>query len=186
MPIFGEGFPSMPNITISTDGIEKLLTDLKPNKATGPDDIPARILKMGHMKLHPPWRPSSKKSVESRTLPDIWRRPNISPIFKKGDRTKPNNYRPVSLTYIVCKGMEHVVHLNNMHYLDQYHMIYWPINSTAFANPVHGSRNWSWPYMWASYIYYTFNAFIIMLFATRLHGYLVSGSVFLQYYLSLL
>ena len=47
MPFLGEGFPSMPNITISTYGIEKLLTDLKPNKATGSDDIPARIPKMG-------------------------------------------------------------------------------------------------------------------------------------------
>ena len=47
MPNLGKGFPSMPNIEISVNGIEKLLTDLKSDKATGPDNVPGRILKMG-------------------------------------------------------------------------------------------------------------------------------------------
>ena len=123
MPTLGEGFPSMPNITISTDGIEKLLTDFKPNKATGPDDIPARILKMGAHEIAPALATIFNKSLETGTLPDIWRRANISPIFKKGDRTKPSNYRPVSLTCIVCKVMEHVVHSNIMCHLDQYDIL---------------------------------------------------------------
>ena len=47
MPNLGKGFSCMPNIEFSVNGIEKLLTDLKSDKATGPDNIPGRILKMG-------------------------------------------------------------------------------------------------------------------------------------------
>ena len=52
------------------------------------------------------------KSLETGSLPDDWRRANISPIFKKGERSKPSNYRPISLTSMCCKVMEHIIHLN--------------------------------------------------------------------------
>ena len=55
MPNLGEGFPSMPIFDISGNGIEKLLTDLNSNKATGPDNIPGCILKLGLMKSLQPW-----------------------------------------------------------------------------------------------------------------------------------
>lgn len=38
-------FPDMPNIVINKQGVEKLLQDVNPNKASGPDAIPAKILK---------------------------------------------------------------------------------------------------------------------------------------------
>ena len=87
------------------NGIEKLLTDLNPNKATGPDNIPGRILKMGAHEVAPALVTIFRKSLESGSLPDDWRRANVSPICKKGECTKPSNYRPVSLTFISCKVM---------------------------------------------------------------------------------
>ena len=123
MPNLGEGFPSMPNIDISVNGIEKLLTDLNPNKATGPDNIPGRILKMGAHEVAPALATIFRKSLETGSLPDDWRRANISPIFKKGERTKPSNYRPVSLTSICCKVMEHIIHSNIMSHLDKYDIL---------------------------------------------------------------
>ena len=50
-----------------------------------------------------------KKSMESSMIADDWREAIISPIFKKGSKAKPENYRPVSLTNIVGKLMEKVV-----------------------------------------------------------------------------
>ena len=53
------------------------------------------------------------------TLPNQWRMANVVPIFKKGLKSKPNNYRPVSLTSIPCKMIEHIIlHQLNM-YLDK-------------------------------------------------------------------
>ena len=123
MPNLGEGFPSMPNIDISVNGIEKLFTDLNPNKATGPDNIPGRILKMGAHEVAPAQVTIFRKSLETGSLPDDWRRANISPIFKKGERTKPSNYRPVSLTSICCQVMEHIIHSNIMCHLDKYDIL---------------------------------------------------------------
>ena len=64
-----------------------------------------------------------RKSLETGNLPADWRSANISPIFKKGDCTKASNYRPVSLTSISCKVMEHVIHSNIMLHFDNYNIL---------------------------------------------------------------
>ena len=49
-------------------------------------------------------------------VPDEWRQENVSPDFKKGDKYDAANYRPVSLTCICCKTLEHVLVSNiNIH-----------------------------------------------------------------------
>ncbi len=40
----------------------------------------------------------------------LWKQPNVTPIFKKGSKLKPSNYRPVSLTSVLCKVMEGLIH----------------------------------------------------------------------------
>ncbi|XP_072047020.1 uncharacterized protein [Amphiura filiformis] len=116
-------FPPMPDIDISTDGVTKLLLDLDMTKATGPDEIPARILKMGAAEIAPALTTIFRRSLETGILPDDWRCANISPIFKKGDRTTPANYRPVSLTSISCKVMEHVIFSSIMRHLNQFNIL---------------------------------------------------------------
>jgi hypothetical protein len=44
-------------------------------------------------------------------VPTIWKDAFITPLFKKRDRSKPSNYRPVSLTLICCKIMENIIHI---------------------------------------------------------------------------
>ena len=119
----GPKFARMPDINIDTHGTEQLLTDLDPNKATGPDGVPARILKMGATEIAPALATIFRKSLETGQLPEDWRNANISPIFKKGDRTLPSNYRPVSLTSICCKVMEHVIRSNVMDHLDKLNIL---------------------------------------------------------------
>jgi hypothetical protein len=50
-----------------------------------------------------------EKSYRNGVVPEIWKKANVTPIFKKGKRTDPANYRPVSLTSVLCKLMEKLV-----------------------------------------------------------------------------
>ena len=45
----------------------------------------------------------------SSTLPDAWKEALITPIFKKGDRSITNDYRPISLTFPIVKLMESII-----------------------------------------------------------------------------
>ena len=57
-------------------------------------------------------------SLDQGTVPSDWKEANIVPLFKKGDKSKPENYRPISLTSLSCKLLEHVVHSNVMRHFD--------------------------------------------------------------------
>ena len=47
--------------------------------------------------------------MDQGAIPDDWKTANVVPIFKKGDRNRPETYRPVSLTSIACKTLEHIL-----------------------------------------------------------------------------
>ncbi len=48
-------------------------------------------------------------SLNNSKVPEDWKLAFVVPIFKSGDKTKLCNYRPVSLTSMVCKLMEHLI-----------------------------------------------------------------------------
>ena len=110
--------PPMEEIRIDNHGVHKLLRGLKPHKATGPDMVPARFLKDFAMELSNIITKLFQYSIDSGTIPDDWKKASIVPIFKKGEKHKPANYRPVSLTSICCKLLEHIVHSNIMDHYD--------------------------------------------------------------------
>jgi len=49
--------------------------------------------------------------------------PNVVPAFKKGDRGKAENYQPISLTSVLCKTLEHIIHSHLMKHFDQYYIL---------------------------------------------------------------
>ena len=53
-------------------------------------------------------------AIETDTIPKNWKHANVAPAFKKGERYKAENYRPISLTCICCKLMEHIITSNIM------------------------------------------------------------------------
>jgi hypothetical protein len=57
--------------------------------------------------------PSNKEKI-----PNQWKEALIAPLLKKGDRGKASNYRPVSLTSICCKIIEHILHSNIISHLE--------------------------------------------------------------------
>jgi len=94
------------HITITEGGVQKILAGLNPHKATGPDQLPARLLKEAATELTPVFTLLFQASVD-QGIPDDWKTANVVPMFKKGDRSKAENYRSVSLTSIACKALEH-------------------------------------------------------------------------------
>ena len=92
----------MPDISITENHwtcVLKLVCKLAISKAAGPDGIRPRILK----ELAPILTLLFKASLYQQCLPDIWEQANVTPIYKKGDKTSPANYRPVSWICICCK-----------------------------------------------------------------------------------
>ena len=49
------------------------------------------------------------QSLNTGELPSDWLKANICPVFKKGNRSSPSNYRPISLTSSCCKVLEHII-----------------------------------------------------------------------------
>ena len=63
-------------------------------------------------------------SLDQGVVPPDWKEANVTPLYKnKGDKTMPENYRPISLTSLTCKLLEHVVHSNIMTHLDKYNVL---------------------------------------------------------------
>ena len=62
-------------------------------------------------------------SLEQGKIPDEWKTANVAPIFKKGDKSKPSNYRPVSLTSICCKVIKHILHSHIMKFFEQHNIL---------------------------------------------------------------
>lgn len=107
------------DIDFSIDTIKKLLAKLDKNKAQGPDGIPPSLLSEAAEELAEPIGVLFRKSLESGQLPKDWKTANISPIFKKGNKSAVNNYRPVSLTCILCKTMEKLIRETILNHLLQ-------------------------------------------------------------------
>ena len=111
MPATPEPTPMKPitSIRITESEVRKRLDKLNPTKATGPDGIPPRLLQELSEDLAGPLTVIMNKSMEEGKIPEIWKKANVVPIFKKGKKNVPGNYRPVSLTCVLCKVMEAIV-----------------------------------------------------------------------------
>ena len=64
-----------------------------------------------------------QSSFESSELPLIWKKANVVPIFKKGNHSDPNNYRPISLTSTSCKLLETIIRDSIIEHLEQYSLL---------------------------------------------------------------
>ena len=100
-PEMQKSTPVMEDFSISVAGILKLLKNLKPGKAAGPDRLKPILLKELCEEIAPIIQVIFERSIQTGKLPAEWCRAQVSPIFKKGDKTSAANYRPISLTCIL-------------------------------------------------------------------------------------
>ena len=102
-------YECMHDIKFCAEGVKKQRLKIKIDKASGPDLIPARILRDAASELVFVLFSLFQQSYDSGTLPYAWKLANICAIFKRGCKADPKNYRPVSLTSLTSKVTEHIV-----------------------------------------------------------------------------
>ena len=65
-----------------------------------------------------------EKTMQTGQLPSDWKKAQICPLFKKGDKTEPSIYRPLLSTCILCKVMEHIIAYNIYKHLNKHNALY--------------------------------------------------------------
>ncbi|KAF1528233.1 hypothetical protein FQV19_0007123, partial [Eudyptula minor] len=94
---------------IQEEALNDLLRHLDAHKSMGPDGIHPRVLRELVEELAKPLSIIYQQSWLTGEVPDDWRLANVTPIYKKGQKEDPGNYRPVSLTSVPGKIMERFI-----------------------------------------------------------------------------
>ena len=95
---------------------------MKDNQSLGVDGIPPKLLKVIVAQISTLLAKLFNLSLEG-IVPSEWKEANITPLFKKGSRNKPENYRPVSLTSVVCKLLETLIRDHMVEFLVKHKLI---------------------------------------------------------------
>ena len=94
---------------ISVENVALTLRNLKSNKSTGLDEIPANIPKLSSDIIAPSLTHIFNLSPETGIYVDDWKRARVIPIYKAEDKRKCENYRPISIMPVVSKVFERAV-----------------------------------------------------------------------------
>ena len=108
----------------SEEEILKLLTDTNPEKAAGIDNLSGRFLKDGAVVLALPISKLCSLSMKRSKFPLDCKIAKLKPLYKKGSKTDPKNYRPVSLLPLVSKIIEKVIHNQTEIFLNKNKILY--------------------------------------------------------------
>ena len=101
--------PVLSEIILTVEEVQAVLETLDVTKATGPDNVPARLLKETAPVISTSLCTLFNKSLSQGALPEDWKIANIIPVYKKGEKEYAENYRPIS---IVSKVLERCVFYN--------------------------------------------------------------------------
>ena len=104
--------------------VHKVLMSFKSNKSPGADDISPKILKEISFDIIGPLAHIFNLSFISGTVPDSLKLAKVIPVFKKGDRTQPGNYRPISLLTVFDKILEKLMCKRLCNFLELHHILY--------------------------------------------------------------
>ena len=113
---------SLPSVNISF--IQKQLQNLKVNKATGIDELSAKFLKLSASVISQPLATILNLSIQNGTYPDALKKAKVTLIFKKGERSDINNYRPISVLPVITGIFERHVSSCLISFLETYKLVY--------------------------------------------------------------
>ena len=112
-----QSYPDMflNEIVLTESEVWDCLLALDPNKASGPNNIPARILKLTADQIAPSVCRVLNLSLQLGVMPTAWKEANVTPVFKNGIDACLENYRPISLLCILSKVLERYIydHITN-------------------------------------------------------------------------
>ena len=100
-------YPNIENITISIEGVEKLLNNIDIHKASGPDKIPNIILKTCSKEISSALANIFQQSLDIGILPK--KKCKYKPYFFKDNKHMASNYRSISLTSVCRKTLENII-----------------------------------------------------------------------------
>ena len=127
----GDNAGRLMEFTIYPADVEKALCKLNINKTPGPDGIHPRILKEAKIELIKPLTIIFNQTLREGKVPIEWKKANVTAIFKNGDKKDPSNYRPISLTSVICKLIETIIRDKIVNHLE---------DNSLILNSQHGFR----------------------------------------------
>jgi len=110
-------------VKVKESDVKKKIEKLRKDAAPGPDGIKPALLKTFANELAGPLVDIYNKSLETGIVPDDWKQAHVTPIYKKGTKGDPGNYRPVSLTSVPCKLLESIMKDKIMQHLLENNLI---------------------------------------------------------------
>ena len=123
VPIVYRGNNPLRKIEITVDKVKMKLKKLNSNKSAGPDGFHPRVIKETEEETAPQFCNIFRTSLEQRKAVRDWKLQNISPLFKKGSKDDPGNYRPISLTSVPGKMLESIIADDMMSHLEHNKLI---------------------------------------------------------------
>ena len=96
-------------LVVTPELVARKIKAMKDNKSPGVDGIPPKLLMETVDQISIPLARVFNLSLKEGVVPFEWKEANIIPLFKKGSRNKSENYRPVSLTSVICKLLERLI-----------------------------------------------------------------------------
>jgi len=117
------GGGGLSQIIFTKENVVEKLKGLKTDKSPGLDELHPKFLHEVREEIGAALAQIFNMSIQTGEVPQEWRDAVVVPLFKKGNRSDPCNYRPVSLTSIVCKVMERIVKDNIVEHLNEHNII---------------------------------------------------------------
>ena len=108
---------SLGQLVVTPEIVASKINNMKENKSPGVDGISPKILKETVEQISTPLVHVFNMSLQEGIVPLEWKEANIIPLLKKGSRNKSVNYRPVSLTTVICKLLERIIRDHMMDFL---------------------------------------------------------------------
>ena len=100
---------SLQSITLTTEEVKQQLISVDVKKALGPDGLSPHVLKHCAAQLAGPITTIFQNCLDTSVWPALWKRANVAAIHKKGKKTDPSNYRPISLLSVLGKALESII-----------------------------------------------------------------------------
>lgn len=108
---------TLDTFSCNTRDVVKVIMKLKNSSSPGPDGITSGFLRNVLAHIASPLCKVFNKSLSEGILPEDWKIAYIIPLFKKGDPQQTTQYRPVSLTSIICKVLERIIRIQLLDYM---------------------------------------------------------------------
>ena len=104
--------------------VSKLISKLNNKKSSGFDELSAKFLKLCSPYISTPLANIFNSSIYHGIYPDLLKTARVTPIYKKGAKSDPGNYRPISVLSQVNKLFEKILHKRLYKYLSKFNILY--------------------------------------------------------------